>query len=113
LRPIALHYLVALLAMIFIAGVAPRAILLTGGPELPGSGELSSPLPVFILSMLVSAFLLWELVRTLRGKATIEAVQLEKQHEALHDPLTGAANRRNFELSLREAIELTDPRHAL
>ncbi|MFT7213046.1 MAG: diguanylate cyclase (GGDEF)-like protein [Granulosicoccus sp.] len=113
MRPIALHYLVALLAMIFIAGVAPRAILLTGGPELPGSGELSSPLPVFILSMLVSAFLLWELVRTLRGKATIEAVQLEKQHEALHDPLTGAANRRNFELSLREAIELTDPRHAL
>ena len=63
--------------------------------------------------MIVNAALLWVLVRTLRGKERVEAVQREKHHEALHDPLTGAANRRSFELSLKEATELKHPRHAL
>ena len=113
MRSNAPYYLVALLGVIFIAGVAPPVLVLFGGPELLGGGVLSSPLPIFILSMFASFYLLWELNRTLRGKAAIEAAQLEKQHEALHDPLTGAANRRSFELSLKEATELAQPRHAL
>lgn len=113
LRPLALHYLVAILAVLFVAGIAPVIMALFGNPVLPRSGALSSPLPIFLLSILANAYLLREWVRTLSGKATIEAAQLEKQHEALHDPLTGAANRRSFELSLKEATELAQPRHAL
>lgn len=101
----------ALLAIIFAAGVAPSIIALSGGPELPAT--LSSPLPIFILSLMINAYLFREWRRTLRGKATVEAAQLEKQHEALHDPLTGAANRRSFELSLKELTESPHPQHAL
>jgi diguanylate cyclase (GGDEF)-like protein len=97
--------------MIFIAGLAPPIIALNGGPALPAA--LSSPLPIFILSMIINAYLLREWLSTLHGKATVEAAQLEKQHEALHDPLTGAANRRSFELSLKEITELKNPQHAL
>lgn len=111
LMPISSHQLTALLATLFVTGIAPPIIALSGGPTLPGA--LLSPLPIFVFSMIVNAYLLREWMSTLRGKATVEAAQLEKQHEALHDPLTGAANRRSFELHLTDAIKLASPRHAL
>ena len=113
LKPYAWNYLVATLVVLLAAGIAPSIITIFGGPVLPHSAALSSPLPIFILSMLANAYLLREWVRTLTDKALIEAEQFEKQHEALHDPLTGAANRRNFDLCLKEATELEQPRHAL
>jgi predicted signal transduction protein with EAL and GGDEF domain len=113
LRPLALHYLVAMLAVLLIAGIMPSISAIFGGPGLPASGVVSSPLPIFLLSIFANAYLLREWIRTLSGKTTIEAAQIEKQHEALHDPLIGAANRRSFELSPKKTTELKQPRHAL
>lgn len=113
LRPFSWNQLIAILVVLLVAGIAPSIMAVFGIRVLPTSGALSSPLPIFILSMLANAYLIREWGRTLSDTATIEAAQLEKQHEALHDPLTGAANRRSFDLRLKQATELEQPRHAL
>jgi len=97
--------------MLLIAGLAPPIVAWLGGPEWSSARGLL--LIVFIISMMVNAYLIWEWARARRQVVSVEAEQLEKQHEALHDPLTGAANRRSFELALKKATELKQPRHAL
>lgn len=113
LRPNTTHCILALLVTLLILGLAPRGILLVGGPAFPGSDRLSSPLPIFLLSMLVNVLLLWRLTVSRRSIKVAKAEQREKQYEALHDPLTGTANRRSFESRLRELIQSENPAHAL
>ena len=107
------HYLLAALVVTFLAGVLPGIIALLGGPELPGAGNLSTPMPVFIISIVFNALVLWHLTTIDRSKAQLEAEQVSKQFEALHDPLTGMANRRYFDVRLNELTSLESPRCAL
>jgi diguanylate cyclase (GGDEF)-like protein len=74
-------------------------------PSRPGLVMLSQTSPVLALSFLIAAVLVYFLLRRLwRSSAALELQRSTAQYEALHDRLTGLANRTQFELRLERAL---------
>lgn len=74
-------------------------------PFSPGSSVLSDVYPIIILVGLLTFCLMSLLFHTLwRRSLNLKASQEELEHLALHDPLTGLANRANFSLTLEQRL---------
>ena len=97
------------------------------GPLLPGAATGQTPLPVMLAALLAVAALGVSVVRQpgreramaaehealLARCETLEAARDADEHAALHDPLTGSANRRQFERRLERLVADEAPAHAL
>lgn len=76
--------------------------------------QLGNPGDVALLCTLGLAFSLGVTVMVLSSRLRrLEAVRNVDNHAAMHDPLTGAANRRQFEQTLDEVLASNSPAHAL
>ena len=74
-------------------------------PSRPGLVMLNQTAPVLALSFLIAAVVVYFLLRRLwRSSAALEEQRASAQYEALHDPLTGLANRAQFEQQLERAL---------
>ena len=75
-------------------------------PDRPGAVLLAETMPMFAGALAVAGAFIWWLTRRLqRSSAELEAARTEAQHRALHDPLTGLANRAMFQERLTHALE--------
>ncbi len=101
------------------AGEAAFALTNTAGepvawfkwqPDRPGALLLSETAPAMALAVLVAGLVIVILMRSLRrSSAELEAERAKAQHQALHDPLTGLANRAMFQERLTQALERLSP----
>ena len=74
-------------------------------PDRPGTQILSETAPSMIAALLVGGLVIVLLMRRLqRSSSELELARAEAQHRALHDPLTGLANRAGFQERLSQAI---------
>ena len=75
-------------------------------PDRPGAQILSETLPGLVANLvgatLVIGLLMW---RLRRSSGELERARAEAHHRALHDPLTGLANRAMFQERLTQALE--------
>jgi diguanylate cyclase (GGDEF)-like protein len=79
-------------------------------PERPGSILLQETAPAMAIAVIVAGLVIAILMRSLRrSSAELEAERARAQHQALHDPLTGLANRAMFQQRLTEALERLSP----
>lgn len=79
-------------------------------PDRPGSLLLTETAPAMGLAVLVAGLVITILMRSLRrSSAELEAEKAKAQHQALHDPLTGLANRAMFQDRLTQALERLSP----
>ena len=75
-------------------------------PDRPGTVLLAETMPLFAGALAFAIGFIWWLTRRLqRASAELEAARSEAQHRALHDPLTGLANRAMFQERLTHALE--------
>jgi diguanylate cyclase (GGDEF)-like protein len=86
-------------------------------PDRPGAQIIADTLPAMIGAFLVAGLIITLLLRgLLRSTSALEAGRAEAQHRALHDPLTGIANRALFTDRLSAALNQMprgEPRMAL
>jgi diguanylate cyclase (GGDEF)-like protein len=74
-------------------------------PDRPGAQILAETAPAMIGVLGAVGFVIFVLMQRLRrSSAELEAARAEAQHRALHDPLTGLANRAGFQERLTQAI---------
>jgi diguanylate cyclase (GGDEF)-like protein len=74
-------------------------------PSRPGSHLFNSTMPAIVLGFSIVAIPVLVLLRRLwRSSHALQAQRAQAQHEALHDPLTGLANRTQFERRLEAAL---------
>jgi len=74
-------------------------------PDRPGAQILEETLPAMLAVLAVAGIVIFMLMRRLRkSSAELEAARAEAQHRALHDPLTGLANRTMFQERLTQAL---------
>lgn len=74
-------------------------------PDRPGAQILAETVPSMMSALLVGGLIILLLMRRLqRSSSELEAARAEAQHRALHDPLTGLANRAGFQERLSQAI---------
>lgn len=79
-------------------------------PDRPGSLLLSETAPAMGIAIAVAGLVIVILMRSLRrSSAQLEAERAKAQHQALHDPLTGLANRAMFQDRLTQALERLSP----
>lgn len=79
-------------------------------PDRPGSLLLSETAPAMAIALIVAGLVIVILMRSLRrSSAELEAARAKAQHQALHDPLTGLANRAMFQERLTHALERLSP----
>jgi len=98
--------LVCLLGILAVVAV----VLNDGNPLSLKGGGTSVLLTLAILTVIVlAAAVVFLQVRL----SQLERARGVDNHAALHDPMTGAANRRNFELQLNQMIAEKKPAHAL
>ncbi|CAG1013394.1 MAG: diguanylate cyclase [Rhizobiaceae bacterium] len=77
-------------------------------PDRPGALILSETLPAMVAALAIVGFVLVYLLRSLlRTTSALEAGRAEAEFRANHDPLTGLANRANFNQQLEEALSAT------
>jgi diguanylate cyclase (GGDEF)-like protein len=72
--------------------------------SLPGFGDPAAAAPITLLGGIVIAVLMFLLVWALSRASERRRVNTELAHQALHDPLTGLANRRLFLELLEESL---------
>ncbi len=74
-------------------------------PNRPGTVLLNQTVPVLALGFCLVAIPVLLLLRRLwRSSGALEVQRARAQHEAMHDPLTGLANRTQFEQRLETAL---------
>jgi diguanylate cyclase (GGDEF)-like protein len=74
-------------------------------PDRPGAKILEETVPAMLAVLAVAGIVIFFLMRRLRrSSAELEAARAEAQHRALHDPLTGLANRTMFQERLTQAL---------
>jgi diguanylate cyclase (GGDEF)-like protein len=74
-------------------------------PDRPGAQILEETLPAMLAVLALMGIVIYVLMRRLRrSSAELEAARAEAQHRALHDPLTGLANRTMFQERLTQAL---------
>jgi diguanylate cyclase (GGDEF)-like protein len=74
-------------------------------PDRPGAQILAETAPAMMGALLVGGLIILLLMRRLqRSSSELEAARADAQHRALHDPLTGLANRAGFQERLSQAI---------
>ena len=74
-------------------------------PDRPGAQILSETMPAMLGALLAGGGIIALLMRGLRRSSEeLEAARAEAHHRALHDPLTGLANRAGFQERLAQAI---------
>ena len=74
-------------------------------PDRPGATLLAETTPAMAGLLVAVGFVIFLLIQRLhRSSAELEAARAEAQHRALHDPLTGLANRAGFQERLTQAI---------
>jgi len=79
-------------------------------PDRPGSLLLTETAPAMGAALLVAGIVIALLMRSLRrSSAQLEAERARAEHQALHDPLTGLANRAMFQQRLTQALERLSP----
>ena len=82
-------------------------------PELPGTGVLGRMLPWTLLSLAVlAAFIALLGLRLRRAVGEVAAAELQANHLAFHDPLTGLPNRALFQRKLDELTSAADGRQS-
>lgn len=75
-------------------------------PDQPGSEILADMLPALLAVLAAAGVVIFLLMRRLRRSSDeLEAARAEAHHRALHDPLTGLANRAMFQDRLTQALE--------
>jgi diguanylate cyclase (GGDEF)-like protein len=73
-------------------------------PDAPGAQILAETAPAMGIVLLAAALIIFLLMQRLRrSSAELEAARAEAQHRALHDPLTGLANRAGFGEAMEQA----------
>jgi diguanylate cyclase (GGDEF)-like protein len=74
-------------------------------PDRPGAKILSETAPAMLAALLVGGLVIVLLMRRLqRSSAELELARADAHHRALHDPLTGLANRAGFQERLTQAV---------
>jgi diguanylate cyclase (GGDEF)-like protein len=74
-------------------------------PDRPGAKILEETVPAMLAVLAVAGIVIFFLMlRLRRSSAELEAARAEAQHRALHDPLTGLANRTMFQERLTQAL---------
>jgi diguanylate cyclase (GGDEF)-like protein len=74
-------------------------------PDRPGATILAETAPALTGMLAAVALVIFVLIQRLRRSSSeLEAARAEAQHRALHDPLTGLANRAGFQERLTQAI---------
>jgi diguanylate cyclase (GGDEF)-like protein len=75
-------------------------------PDRPGAQILSETLPGLLANLVGATVVIALLLRRLqKSSAELEAARAEAHFRALHDPLTGLANRAMFQERLTQALE--------
>jgi diguanylate cyclase (GGDEF)-like protein len=71
---------------------------------------LAETAPAMAIAVLMAGLVIFILMRSLRrSSAELEAERAKAEHQALHDPLTGLANRAMFQQRLTQALERLSP----
>ncbi len=79
-------------------------------PDRPGTLLLAETAPAMAIAILMAGLVIFILMRSLRrSSAELEAERAKAEHQALHDPLTGLANRAMFQQRLTQALERLSP----
>jgi diguanylate cyclase (GGDEF)-like protein len=74
-------------------------------PDRPGARILEETVPAMLAVLAVAGIvILFLMLRLRKSSAELEAARAEAQHRALHDPLTGLANRTMFHERLTQAL---------
>jgi diguanylate cyclase (GGDEF)-like protein len=74
-------------------------------PDRPGAQILAETAPAMVGALLVGGAIILLLMRRLqRSSAELERARADAHHRALHDPLTGLANRAGFQERLSQAV---------
>lgn len=74
-------------------------------PDRPGAKILEETVPAMLAVLAVAGVVIFFLMLRLRkSSAELEAARAEAQYRALHDPLTGLANRTMFQERLTQAL---------
>lgn len=74
-------------------------------PDRPGAQILSETAPAMVGALLAGGLVVLLLLLRLRKSSNdLEAARAEAHHRALHDPLTGLANRAGFQERLAQAL---------
>ena len=105
--------LLVLIALLALGAVLPKLLALAGVQGLPGAELGAAPLSIVLAALLAVGALGVALIRLQRRCETLQHAREVDNHAALHDPLTGAANRRHFDRRLDEMVSDAEHGHVL
>ena len=105
--------LLILIGLLALGTVLPKLLALFGIGGLPGAELGVAPLSIALVALLAVGALGVTVIRLQRRCETLQHAREVDNHASLHDPLTGAANRRHFERRLDEMVADASNVHVL
>jgi len=102
-----------LLALLSLAAALPGVLARFGSWHAPATAFDAVPFGASMAAIAIIALMALQAHRLQSRCHRLESAREADGHAALHDPLTGAANRRQFEQRLHRCITEEAPRHAL